>query len=41
MNTFLKLNNTERCLGLFYLGIVNSVSPRNIIRDNIDAKTTW
>ena len=41
LNTFLKLNNTERCLGLFYLGVVNSVLPRNIIRDNIDTKTTW
>ena len=41
LNTFLKLNNNERCLGFFYLGIVKSISPRNVIRDNIDLKTTW
>lgn len=38
---FLNLNNNERCLGFFYLGQVDSINSRNVVRDSIDAKTTW
>lgn len=41
LSGFLNLNDHERCLGFFYLGCVNSISPRNIVRNNIDEKTTW
>ena len=41
LNNFLKLKRDERCLGFFYLGIINSISPRNVTRESIDTKTTW
>ena len=41
LNEFLKLSANERCLGFFYLGIVNSFCIRNISRNNVSDKTTW
>ncbi len=41
LNKFLNIKTNERCLGFFYLGIVNSFNLRNVSRNNIGEKTTW
>ena len=37
----LKLNNHERCLGFFYLGMYNDLPKRNLSRTNIEEKIDW
>ena len=41
LNNFLNLNKNERCLGLFYLGMYESVKDRQIPRKNIEKETDW
>ena len=41
LRTFLKLNEDEICLGLFYLGIHNSKNERKTRRNNMSEKTQW
>tara|TARA_B100001250_G_C19419606_1_gene622639 strand:+ start:127 stop:684 length:558 start_codon:yes stop_codon:yes gene_type:complete len=41
LHTFLNLTTYERCLGLFYLGIYESIKPRNLPRKNIQKDTEW
>ena len=41
LNQYLKLKKNERCLGFFYLGLVDSFKVRNISRTNVREKTSW
>ena len=41
LNQYLKLKKNERCLGFFYLGLVDSFKVRNISRTNVGEKTSW
>ena len=41
LNTFLSLNQNEKCLGLFYLGILKTREKRNKKRDSIHKKIQW
>tara|TARA_B100000965_G_C19574110_1_gene750512 strand:+ start:1245 stop:1802 length:558 start_codon:yes stop_codon:yes gene_type:complete len=41
LSGFLELSNNERCLGLFYLGLYDSVSLRKINRKDIENDIDW
>ena len=41
LSNFLHLKSNERCLGLFYLGLYDSVSERVLNRKNIKEDTEW
>ena len=41
LETFLNLSKNERCLGLFYLGIHESIKNRNLPRKNIMEDVEW
>ena len=41
LSNFLNLKSNERCLGLFYLGLYDSVSERVLNRKNIKEDTEW
>ncbi len=41
LNNFLNLSKHERCLGLFYLGIYDSIPLRSITRKDIETDIQW
>tara|TARA_B100000963_G_scaffold180531_1_gene156870 strand:+ start:1105 stop:1656 length:552 start_codon:yes stop_codon:yes gene_type:complete len=41
LNKYLELKKNERCLGFFFLGLVDSFKIRNISRTNAREKTSW
>ena len=41
LRDFLELSNNERCLGLFYLGLFDSVSLRKLNRKDIENDIDW
>jgi len=41
LNSFLKLKQNERCLGLFYLGTYDSLDPRVLPRKDIKDDIEW
>jgi len=41
LDKFLHFNQNERCLGLFYLGMYDSIKNRNLPRKNIKDDTEW
>ena len=41
LSAFLKLNEDERCLGLFYLGHVENEISKNLLRKDISKDTKW
>jgi nitroreductase len=41
LNSFLKLNHHERCLGLFYLGMYDSIKKRQLPRKKIEEDIHW
>tara|TARA_B100000700_G_C14568866_1_gene634619 strand:+ start:74 stop:631 length:558 start_codon:yes stop_codon:yes gene_type:complete len=41
LNVFLNLKKHEKCLGLFYLGIFDSIKSRKIPRKDITKDTEW
>jgi len=41
LDNFLKLEDNEKCLGFFYLGVVKSFEPRSVSRHSISKKIIW
>ena len=41
LNSFLQLNQHERCLGLFYLGMYDSIKKRQLPRKKIEEDIHW
>jgi len=41
LNNFLNLSEDERCLGLFYLGMYDSIALRNLPRKDIERDIEW
>ena len=41
LNDYLKLNQNERCLGLFYLGRFDELTPRQTDRNDIHDHIDW
>ena len=41
LSVFLKLKSNEHCLGLFYLGLYDSIAERIINRKRIEEDTEW
>ena len=41
MNDFFKLNNDEKCLGFFYLGLFDHTKVESKKRTPIEIKTEW
>lgn len=41
LDSFLNLQNNQKCLGLFYIGCYDELPKRNLKRANIDDKVEW
>ena len=41
LSSFLKLNEDEKCLGFFYLGVHDLIDSRSIKRKNVKEKIEW
>ena len=41
LDSFLKLENNQRCLGLFYIGKYDKLSKRSLKKKDINEKIEW